>query len=455
MSNFSWSSVPLWLRPNPDRLTAALSAAAFIWGFLPDDPSYAASIHQGFRTLIREEGLRDRIWFAAGLAFWPVTFLALSALATATNGAAVARRSGKSVLRQLREQFELATTKAVLPPWYYIFELFDDERREQVLAYLHRFETKGAIFRVLRRYNPVVLQGGPRTAPILKNKAAFPAWCRAHGLAAAPVLFLFEPDRIVRDGTGDPIDAAEVRLPATDLFIKPKRGTGGEGATRWAYIGEGRYRGIDGTVLNEAELIAHLQAVARQRALLVEPRIVNHPEIADLSTGALTTVRIVTCRNEQGGFEATNAVFKMARGRDSVVDNWSHAGGIAAKVELATGMLGRATDMGLRPGTGWLDRHPDTGAPILGRRLPCWTEALDLARRAHAAFPDLVVIGWDMGLAPDGPVLIEGNRAPDLDLMQRVAAEPLGNARLGELIAFHLKEALRLKRLGKPCAEPA
>ena len=454
MSNFSWSNVPLWLRPNPDRLTAILSAAAFIWGFLPDDPSYAASIHEGFRTLIREEGLRDRIWFAAGLAFWPVTFLGLSALATAMNGATVARRSGKSILRQLREQLQLAATRAVLPPWYYIFELFDDERRKQATAYLHRFETKGAIYRVLRRYNPVALKGGPRTAAILKNKAVFSAWCRDHGLAAVPVLFLFERDRIVRDGAGDPIDAAEVRLPAADLFIKPKRGTGGDAASRWAYVGEGRYRGADGAVLGEAELIARLRAAAQNRGFVVEPRIVNHPGIADLSTGALTTVRLVTCRDERGGFEPTNAAFRMARGRDTVVDNF-HAGGIAAKVEPATGMLGRATDMGMNPGTGWLDRHPDTGARIPGRRLPFWDEALDLARRAHAAFPDQILIGWDIALTPDGPLLIEGNRAPDLDIIQRVAAEPLGNARLGELIAFHLKEALRLKRLGKPCAEPA
>lgn len=46
-------------------------------------------------------------------------------------------------------------------------------------------------------------------------------------------------------------------------------------------------------------------------------------------------------------------------------------------------------------------------------------------------------------------MLIEANRAPDLDVIQRVYAEPLGNARLGELIAFHLQVALRLKRLRK------
>ena len=39
-----------------------------------------------------------------------------------------------------------------------------------------------------------------------------------------------------------------------------------------------------------------------------------------------------------------------------------------------------------------------------------------------------------------GPELVEGNGAPDLDIIQRTHREPIGNARLGELLAFHLRE---------------
>jgi hypothetical protein len=68
---------------------------------------------------------------------------------------------------------------------------------------------------------------------------------------------------------------------------------------------------------------------------------------------------------------------------------------------------------------------------------------LDLARRAHAtAFSDHVVIGWDIAILEDGPRLVEGNKGPDLDLVQRSHGEPLGNARLGQLLAYNMKRGL-------------
>src|SRR5262249_54451917 len=141
---------------------------------------------------------------------------------------------------------------------------------------------------------------------------------------------------------------------------------------------------------------------------------------------ALATVRVGTCRNERGDYEVTNAAFRMAQGDNTVVDNF-HAGGILAKVDIRTGVLGRATDgaMALGPGTGWCERHPDTGAQILGRRLPAWLQVVALARRAHAtAFADHVVIGWDIAILDDGPRLIEGNKGPHLDLVQRSPSPP-------------------------------
>lgn len=127
-----------------------------------------------------------------------------------------------------------------------------------------------------------------------------------------------------------------------------------------------------------------------------------------------------------------------------MVDNF-HAGGVAAKVDMRTGTLGRATDVGMRPDIGWRDRHPDTDAQITGRVLPLWAETRELATRAHAAFPDRLLIGWDVAITRDGPMLIEGNSGPDLDIIQRIHGEPLGNTRFGELIALHLRRATELR----------
>jgi hypothetical protein len=89
---------------------------------------------------------------------------------------------------------------------------------------------------------------------------------------------------------------------------------------------------------------------------------------------------------------------------------------------------------------GWHDKHPTTGAQIEGTRLPFWEELRSLAIRAHEAFADRVIVGWDIAIDADGPIVVEGNGSPDVDLMQRFME--LGfcqRHRFGELLAHHLR----------------
>jgi hypothetical protein len=417
------------------------SGAVLVWGLLPDDGSPATFIHRSFsRVGWREADLRGRVELCAGLLAWPFALPAAVAVFTWYNGAWVRRQTGKSIARQICEQLKLAATNALLPPWYYIFELYDDTRRRRAGEYLNRFETKRFLYPYLRRHNGGLPVPAQRSTVYLSDKARFADRCAAFGLPAVPALIVIEHGHVVRGAAG-----AE-GLPQIDLFVKMLRGTGGRGAQRWTYEGGGQYRDHIGTVLSADALLERLKALTLRTGTgsVVLPRLVNHPELADLSSGALATVRAVTCRTERDEYEVTNAALRMAQSSASIVDNF-HAGGIVAKVDIRTGTVGPATDgaLALGPGRGWCDRHPDSGAAIAGRTLPYWPETLELARRAHAlAFADHVVIGWDIAILADGPRLIEGNKGPDLDLVQKSHREPLGNARLGQLLAFHLRRTI-------------
>lgn len=407
-----------------------------LWSFLPGDGSPVSFVHKFYcREVWRERGLWARLRLLGALLFvWPVLTSLTMIWFTCLNGVAIKRRTGKGVGRQMVEQLYLAAAHAVLPPWYYMFDLFDDEKRALAAQYLHRFETKGGLFRFLKR----TPRGSSRTP--LRHKLLFDAWCRDHGVRSAPVLLSADQGKF--SGELALGEDGEPRLPQADLFVKPADGRGGFGAERWSFEGEGRWRDHGGAVRTAAELLEEL----RRRSLggeacIVQPRLVNHLETADLSNGALSTVRILTIEDERGGFEATHAVLRMAVGTNTTVDNF-HAGGIAAKVDLQTGELGLATDIGLRPDCGWCESHPDTHARILGRVLPFWPETLALVQRAHAAFSDRVLIGWDVAILQDGPVIIEGNSGADVDIVQRTHGEPLGPSRFGELIALHLRRAL-------------
>lgn len=50
-----------------------------------------------------------------------------------------------------------------------------------------------------------------------------------------------------------------------------------------------------------------------------------------------------------------------------------------------------------------------------------------------------MIIGWDIAIDSQGPLIVEGNRGPDVDLMQRFMDVGFcRNHRFGELIAYHL-----------------
>jgi len=362
---------------------------------------------------------RRRVWRA--LLGWPAIFMLQMARFTRLNGQIIAERYGRSIGRQLLDQVRLYFRHGILPRWYYIFSLYEGGPRAGAAGFLNRFETKLALFRLINR---------PGSSP-LNDKSAFAAHCLAHGIDAIPLVL------VAQGGALDWLGAKGRKLPARDLFVKPVTARGGKGAERWDYAGKGQYRLADGKPVDGEALIERIRAESGSTPRLVQPRMVNHAGISDLSNGALCTARIMSCLDEKGVPEIVAAVFRMAIGRNVVVDN-IHAGGIAAEIDLGTGRLGPASNLGDDARLGWLSSHPDTGAAIEGRELPLWQEARRLAVQAHRAFADRTVIGWDVAITSDGPVLVEGNSGPDVDLLQRPMRRGLADGRLGELIAFHL-----------------
>jgi hypothetical protein len=62
--------------------------------------------------------------------------------------------------------------------------------------------------------------------------------------------------------------------------------------------------------------------------------------------------------------------------------------------------------------------HPTTGVRFDGFQLPCFEEAKQMALSACLMSDKILVIGWDVALSENGPVVIEANRWPGFDLVQ-------------------------------------
>lgn len=284
--------------------------------------------------------------------------------------------------------------------------LFRIERPDELATYLRRFENAP----LNKQINP---PGWTRQCA-LADKQRFAERCRAAGLPHATTLAVVDRGRM--QVHADPA--------GRELVAKPADGEGGGGVR------------MLGRVASIAGLRTLLPALQRVRGVtLVQPRIRVHAALRDISLSALSTVRVITMRNEQGAPEVVSATFRCASDPAASVDNLK-SGGLIAAVDLDTGRLGVACR-----GRGGADytHHPATGAAIEGTPLPCWHEAKELAASAHQqAFSEYVLIGWDVALTPDGPLLIEGNGKPGVLLSQRAARSGLVQGRYGTLLAHHL-----------------
>src|SRR6266700_2972134 len=271
-----------------------------------------------------DRGLARQYWRPSRLNQWlelvgaavllPLSLPASIAFYLARNGPRIRQREAVSISRQLRDQIRLYFAAGVLPPWYYAFELYRDRSRDGARHFLHRFKTHGGVYDVIR---------GECRSP-LNDKRQFADHCALSDIPHIHHLFCLD--------RGSP---APLNLPHCDLFVKPLTGRGGKGADRWDYVSDSLFRSPSGDQLSSGELAALLCRRASKRALIVQPRLTGHQALRCLSTGALSTVRVLTCINESGEPEVVEAVFRMAIGRNRTVDN-IHAGGIAADVGIAS-----------------------------------------------------------------------------------------------------------------------
>ena len=92
-----------------DRITRDLSGAMWTFSRLPDDSSAATFVHRCFqREIWQEAKLRERMAICAALPLVPLVIVVLAAIFTTLNGQAIKKRTGKGIIRQIREQIEVA-----------------------------------------------------------------------------------------------------------------------------------------------------------------------------------------------------------------------------------------------------------------------------------------------------------------------------------------------------------
>ncbi|HET6159068.1 MAG TPA: sugar-transfer associated ATP-grasp domain-containing protein [Dongiaceae bacterium] len=357
----------------------------------------------------------------------PIMFLIRTAWCLRKFGGAIAD-SGRPRSLQARDMLRLGWREGIDPILYPTLELYRPERRDWGDYALSRFEVGSGLVRRLHKVRPKPY--GDRIN--LGDKLAFHFCCHEHGLP--------NPRVLIHASQGDLnwLDATRESDLDRDLFIKPRQWRGARSALWLHRIEPFSWRTKHGAIWSRDELFDYLRRRSRRRDLLLQPMLVNHPEIADFAHQSLIAIRVITCMDAGSTPAVTHAMLRVI---SKLEPCWHSKREHATRIDLASGRLGRmCNDKDLWPGC-WSDDHPVTGAPVTGRVLQAWPEIRALALEAQRVFADRMLVGWDIALRPSGPVILEGNSYPDVHFLQRVHEQPIGMSVLAPILRRALDAA--------------
>lgn len=151
--------------------------------------------------------------------------------------------------------------------------------------------------------------------------------------------------------------------------------------------------------------------VKNNNQLLIEEVVEQHDEMNRLYPHSVNTLRIVTC-NVDGEVTVMFRAIRIGSGKN-VVDNFNSGGMMSVLNED-----GVITKPAMNKNGDLFTEHPDTKTKLEGFKVPLFNDAIAFCMEAAKVIPEVGLVGWDIAITPNGPVMIEGNNRPGHDIYQ-------------------------------------
>jgi hypothetical protein len=202
------------------------------------------------------------------------------------------------------------------------------------------------------------------------------------------------------------------------IFLKPVSGIGGFGCFLiQKETFEAQIKTYSETLLN--------------KSYIHEAFIDQHPEIKNIYANAVNTLRIVHYTDTLKKIHILSTFMRFGIGK-SITDNTSD-GGFFISVNHETGMLEGIGRQEITRGAGTFTRHPNTLVKLEGFQVPFYKEACDMVKAYATIFPNRIV-GWDIAITANGPLMIEGNHNPGLHVSDMAYGGYLKNKYIKEIL---------------------
>ncbi|GAA4890135.1 hypothetical protein GCM10023311_12900 [Flaviramulus aquimarinus] len=157
----------------------------------------------------------------------------------------------------------------------------------------------------------------------------------------------------------------------------------------------------------------------------------QHPLINQIHSSSINTLRIISLITSNDTIEIISAFIRFGIG-NSVVDNAS-SGGFFVGINLNTGTLKPHGHFLPEYGGDKITEHPDSSFKFEGFTIPFYEDACESVINAVKIIPDRL-IGWDVAITSDGPIIIETNAEPHMQMSNIAYGGLLKNKHVKELM---------------------
>ncbi len=255
-----------------------------------------------------------------------------------------------------------------------------------------------------RNLEYVYMYNRRRDYPVADNKLLTKRILQQHGVPVPETLATFGYFYELKN-------LADTLAPFDEFVIKPARGSAGGGiivitgrdADGWLGSGGRRYT-LEQLKQHISDIIFGIHSFGLHDEVLIERRVNQHPEVERMCAGGLADVRIITLL-QQPVIAMLRVPTRASSGRANL-----HQGALGIAVDLYSGNTTNAILNGRD-----ISHHPDTGLALHGITLPFWEQVVDAARRAAGVVP-LRYLGVDVTVSATGPVILEINVRPGLEI---------------------------------------
>jgi len=277
---------------------------------------------------------------------------------------------------------------------------------------------------------------------LVGNKVASTSYLSAHGFPVIPILAVYCGN--LKTGTANvACNEQQLHKILADESNYPMFGKPTEGVQSLGSIGLRRYvpqkKSIETHDGRDIPLDAFIDQLRTHypTGYIFQKFIAPHAAIRALCGDRLATVRIITLATETGPM-VFRGCWKIPAGANAA-DNYWRKGNLLAKIDMTQGRVQRVLS-GVGLDLVQHDRHPDTDAPLIDFKIPHWQRVLDTVIEAARLMRHVPLIGWDVAVLDEEPVIVEMNENPDFFLPQLADGRGVLEAELTDFIALQKRK---------------